>query len=75
MLEWYVTFQVYGSPFFWVLFAAIQISATLTISLQLYYMGRWNIGQENSPSLCCLYSYAEPFKIHDHILTAEDIVG
>lgn len=37
--------QVYGTPLFWILFALMQIMCTLFLSAQLYYMGRWKLGE------------------------------
>ena len=37
-----------GNTAFWVIFSVIHIIATLLLSTQLYYMGRWKLG-ERSP--------------------------
>lgn len=34
-----------GNTAFWVVFSVIHIIATLLLSTQLYYMGRWKLGE------------------------------
>lgn len=42
-----VALQVFGkgNTVFWVVFSVIHIVATLLLSIQLYYMGRWKLGE------------------------------
>lgn len=41
------TRQVFGkgNTAFWIVFSVIHIVATLLLSIQLYYMGRWKLGE------------------------------
>ena len=34
-----------GNTAFWIVFSVIHIIATLLLSIQLYYMGRWKLGE------------------------------
>lgn len=34
-----------GNTAFWIVFSVIHIIATLLLSTQLYYMGRWKLGE------------------------------
>lgn len=34
-----------GNTVFWIVFSVIHIIATLLLSIQLYYMGRWKLGE------------------------------
>ncbi|KFV78842.1 SID1 transmembrane family member 2, partial [Struthio camelus australis] len=34
-----------GNTAFWIVFSVIHITATLLLSTQLYYMGRWKLGE------------------------------
>lgn len=34
-----------GNTAFWIIFSVIHIIATLLLSIQLYYMGRWKLGE------------------------------
>jgi hypothetical protein len=34
-----------GNMVFWIVFSVIHILATLLLSIQLYYMGRWRLGE------------------------------
>lgn len=34
-----------GNTAFWIIFSIIHIIATLLLSIQLYYMGRWKLGE------------------------------
>ena len=42
-----VCLQVFGrgNTVFWIVFSVIHILATLLLSTQLYYMGRWRLGK------------------------------
>lgn len=42
-----LTLQVFskGNTAFWIVFSVIHIVATLLLSTQLYYMGRWKLGE------------------------------
>lgn len=40
-----------GNTAFWIIFSVIHITATLLLSTQLYYMGRWKLG-ESLPRAC-----------------------
>ena len=40
-----------GNTAFWIVFSIIHITATLLLSTQLYYMGRWKLG-EGLPRAC-----------------------
>lgn len=44
---WRVCLQVFGkgNTVFWIVFSVIHILATLLLSTQLYYMGRWRLGK------------------------------
>lgn len=46
----WVSPQVFGkgNTAFWIVFSVIHIISTLLLSTQLYYMGRWKLG-ENMP--------------------------
>lgn len=37
-----------GNTAFWVVFSVIHIVSTLLLSIQLYYMGRWKLGERVS---------------------------
>ncbi|XP_062364545.1 SID1 transmembrane family member 2 isoform X3 [Cinclus cinclus] len=39
-----------GNTAFWIVFSVIHIVATLLLSTQLYYMGRWKLGEEGTGS-------------------------
>lgn len=45
-----VLWQVFGKGnlVFWIVFSVIHILATLLLSTQLYYMGRWRLGEASS---------------------------
>lgn len=34
-----------GNMVFWIIFSVIHIISTLLLSIQLYYMGRWKLGE------------------------------
>ncbi|XP_064595642.1 SID1 transmembrane family member 1-like isoform X2 [Liolophura sinensis] len=34
---------VYGTKYFWIVFAVLHISSTFLLSVQIYYMGRWKL--------------------------------
>ncbi|XP_053819585.1 SID1 transmembrane family member 2 isoform X3 [Vidua chalybeata] len=38
-----------GNTAFWIVFSVIHIVATLLLSTQLYYMGRWKLGEGGAP--------------------------
>lgn len=38
-----------GNTAFWIVFSVIHIVATLLLSTQLYYMGRWKLGEMGAP--------------------------
>lgn len=42
-----------GNTAFWVVFSVIHIISTLLLSTQLYYMGRWKLG-ESIPGAGCV---------------------
>ncbi|KPP70674.1 SID1 transmembrane family member 2-like, partial [Scleropages formosus] len=54
-----IFFSVLGVVFgkdntaFWIVFSIIHILATLLLSIQLYYMGRWRLGTACMPALGC----------------------
>lgn len=41
-----------GNTAFWIVFSIIHITATLLLSTQLYYMGRWKLGEGMSRAGC-----------------------
>lgn len=48
-------FQLFGrgNTVFWIVFSVIHILATLLLSTQLYYMGRWRLGKTpQEPNTC-----------------------
>lgn len=36
-----------GNTAFWIVFSVIHIISTLLLSTQLYYMGRWKLGESS----------------------------
>ena len=49
--NFHLYFQVFGKNdvWFWVIFSAINILASLALSTQIYYMGRFKIGESPVP--------------------------
>ena len=49
--NFHLYFQVFGKNdvWFWVVFSAIHILASLALSTQIYYMGRFKIGESPVP--------------------------
>lgn len=49
--NFHLYFQVFGKNdmWFWVIFSAIHILASLALSTQIYYMGRFKIGESPVP--------------------------
>ncbi|CAB1347691.1 unnamed protein product [Coregonus sp. 'balchen'] len=52
-----------GNMVFWIVFSVIHILATMLLSTQLYYMGRWRLGKESINQSHLFVIFKSPFYI------------